>query len=272
MKGSSYLGSVKHHSSLWSKWQTDKELHKRIESVIEDRIAFPNLLKKYIRYLSKKEKSYLKILEEGCGTTIDSCILKKEFPEIDFYAIDLSKEAIELAEKICNLMRVSLKLEVRDANSTNFDSDYFNMVFSQGLVEHFDEPTSVLSEQYRILKKGGLSIISVPQRYSLFTIFKRIKMRFGKWEHGWEREYSFKELAEIGIIAGFKILKIDGYGFTLEDFVRNGIRKAENKFFNEYLSGSIFYFLNNLFFLIGILLGKSLRKRFCKNLVAVFER
>lgn len=68
------------------------------------------------------------------------------------------------------------------------------------------------------------------------------------------------------------MVEIDGYGFTIEDFIRNEARKINIRFFNKYLSRTIIYVTGGIFFLLRGLLGKTLRRYFCKNLVAVFEK
>ena len=91
------MDSVKHHSALYRELQKDENLCNKIKLLLEGRVFFLNLLKKYIAHLSKRGNGHLKVLEEGYGTALNSCVLKKEYPSLDFYAIDLSVEAIELA-------------------------------------------------------------------------------------------------------------------------------------------------------------------------------
>ena len=47
---------------------------------------------------------------------------------------------------------------VDDCTKMNFPSDEFDLIFSIGLLEHFEDIQHVISEQFRVLKSGGLFI------------------------------------------------------------------------------------------------------------------
>ncbi|MFA5147356.1 MAG: class I SAM-dependent methyltransferase [Candidatus Omnitrophota bacterium] len=267
MRDRPFLDAVRSHSSVWEKWLEDKDLNKRVYASIRDRRYFLGILKRELSRRSGIKKSGA-ILEEGCGTAIDSCLLKREFPYAAFYAIDLSREAVLLASKISGLLGAPITVTEDDATATRFAPGHFDLIFSQGLMEHFRAPELLLLEQRRILKDGGISVVSVPQRYSLFTILKKSKMALGRWPHGWEREYSFSEMASLGEASGFRVIGIDGYGFTLEDFVKNGVRRLGD----NGVSRALIDLSDAVFSLIESSLGKPLRKRICKHIVAILEK
>jgi len=52
----------------------------------------------------------------------------------------------------------------------------------------------LLEEQERVLKRGGVLLIDVPQRYNAYTIYKRWKNFKREWKIPWETEYTKKQL------------------------------------------------------------------------------
>jgi SAM-dependent methyltransferase len=97
-----------------------------------------------------------------------------------------------------------------DAFSLPFMDETFDLVFHQGLLEHFHNPDDMIKEHKRVLKKGGYLLVDVPQKYHYYTVVKHILIFFGKWFAGWETEYSIVELEQKLEKQGFKI--VSSYG------------------------------------------------------------
>ena len=56
-----------------------------------------------------------------------------------------------------------------DAHSLPFDDNSFNCVFASELVEHLDSPEKFMNEANRILKPGGIFIITVPFMFHMHS-------------------------------------------------------------------------------------------------------
>jgi len=67
-------------------------------------------------------------------------------------------------------------------------------VFSQGVLEHFADPSAVMRDQVRVLKPDGVLVVDVPQKYNVYRLRKHAAMRAHRWPWGWETEYSVGEL------------------------------------------------------------------------------
>ncbi len=78
-----------------------------------------------------------------------------------------------------------------------YPEGFFNLVFSQGLLEHFTNPETVISEQLRVIKIGGFICIDVPQTFSIYTIYKRWLIYRGTWFTCWESDFSLKQLEDL---------------------------------------------------------------------------
>lgn len=151
--------------------------------------------------LVKKYAPGKKILEIGYGTGGDLSALNKE--SFSCWGLEKSRVAYRLSKK-----NKAFKSVFGDAENAPFKDKEFDLIFHQGVLEHFKNPHKFVSEQYRMLKKQGIIIIDVPHKWNLFTIYKHFRMFFGNWYGGWERSYSTTELKTLVKREGFKLVKV----------------------------------------------------------------
>jgi len=112
-----------------------------------------------------------KVLEIGSGYGMLSAIANKEF-NYDFYGIEPTKvEAegrFEQSQILFNENNIEkTKITAGFGESLPFDDESFNVVFSFQVLEHVQDPYKVLSESWRVLKKGGQLYINAPN-YNFF--------------------------------------------------------------------------------------------------------
>ncbi len=101
-----------------------------------------------------------------------------------------------------------------DAFALPFPDETFDVVFHQGLLEHFRNAGGLVAENARVLKRGGLVLVDVPQRYHYYTVVKHALMAFHLWFAGWEREYSIGELERLLRAHSFSIVSAYGEWFN----------------------------------------------------------
>ncbi len=104
-----------------------------------------------------------------------------------------------------------------DARDCPFRDGTFDVVFHQGLLEHFPSPAPLLRDNNRVLKRGGFLIVDVPQTFHLYTLMKHLLMSFGVWFGGWERQFTLNSLENLLTVMGFEPIR--EYG----DWSRPGI-------------------------------------------------
>ncbi len=140
-------------------------------------------------------KRYLKaehpvILDVGCGTGKTLEILNN-FGEA--FGIDSSKHAISYCKK-----RGLNRIEVGSSYKIPFNPRTFDLLILLDVLEHTDE-NKTLKEANRVLKKGGLIIITVPAHQSLWSQWDIVLHH--------KKRYKRKELIEVLNKNGFTQIK-----------------------------------------------------------------
>ena len=173
-----------------------------------DRKIYYTIIEKYISHFANPT-----VLELGCGTGIDINFITERNKFIKPFASDISGKSIQVALKVCADFRNHIRLFVADTLHLPLKDQTVHIVFSQGLIEHFKDPLAVIREQMRVLKEGGILIVNVPQKYTGYTLMKKKQMRMGKWQLGWETEFSSQDLKKIGKILGLTRKEVRGYQY-----------------------------------------------------------
>ncbi len=103
-----------------------------------------------------KDKDYKKLLDIGCGTGYLINMLSKEY-EAEFTGIDLSPEMIKQAKgkNIGNAIFVEGK-----SDELPFEENTFDVVTCSQSFHHYPETNKPMQEVKRVLKPGGLYILS----------------------------------------------------------------------------------------------------------------
>ncbi len=161
-----------------------------------------------------------RVLEVGAGTGRDSETLSSLGAEV--WTLDYSEESLSL---MADNIEQPVRIVCGDAFSLPIESNSFDVVFHQGLLEHFTNPEEILAENYRILKPGGYVLADVPQRFHYYTLGKHVLMFFDKWFAGWETEFSPREIEKMVEDAGFEVVGTYGHNLYPPIWYR-GVRKV----------------------------------------------
>lgn len=167
-----------------------------------------------------------KILEVGAQSGLDAEYLSDKGYQLT--TVDYNQEAIYLLKQ-----REGVKVVKADGLQLPFKDESFNLVYSQGLIEHFREPelNTIVEEQKRVAKKGGYVLIDVPNTLSLNTIPKQILIALGKWQVPWETQYTSKELRFLGEQHGLEFVKLYSGGY--DRFVGEKVERLLSRSFGE---------------------------------------
>ncbi len=176
-----------------------------------------------------------RVLEVGSGTGGTARALAMRGAQVT--ALDFSSAAIARSHVSALQAGQAVACVQGDARAMPFEPAAFDLIFHQGFLEHFHDPTPIVIEQRRVLNRGGWILVDVPQRYNLYTIYKHHLMRRGQWPYGgWEREFSFGELCTLLECNGFEVVASYGRGYFPRAFeMLHNLPKAEQKLLGTQL-------------------------------------
>ncbi|EKE16379.1 MAG: methyltransferase type 11 [uncultured bacterium] len=143
-----------------------KEFHK-------GRIEYPEWTKAFLKFLKEREiiLSGKKILEVGMGDGINFLALGENFniSSKDFFGIELDKKSIEVCKrrKVENIFQDFFNKEILVRIKEKFD-----FIIVTEVLEHQTSPRDFMDTIFKLLKKDGTIIITVPNRERFFLRFR----------------------------------------------------------------------------------------------------
>ena len=175
----------------------------RERAAIED--VYPTEGKVVEEILGSGPVSGKRVLEVGAGSGRDSVTLAGAGAVS--ILLDYSVASLEVARGVASRAGMGVHLVRADALRMPFRDGTFQVVFHQGLLEHFRDPMPLLRENVRVLGSGGVLLVDVPQRFHLYTVLKHFLIALGKWFAGWETEFTIGELEGLMRRAGVTVIR-----------------------------------------------------------------
>ena len=152
-----YNGEVKQFDDNWKARSEAHYLH-WTRGPVQNQIqfAFRNHWEVFSEILDNSAgyNSGKRVLEVGCGRGS----LSAYFSEAGYNCslLDLSSEAVKIAQQAFEENNLQGNFFVGDAEALEFQDNSFDILFSIGLLEHFEHLDNVIKEQIRVLDTGGL--------------------------------------------------------------------------------------------------------------------
>lgn len=194
------------------------EIHEDVPAEHYDKGIEKNIFQRYwhLKRFSEVKKVIKPVsgrwLDVGCHSgTFTSKILPK-IGSKKVSGVDISSSAITLAKK-----RIPEGgFQVADARKLPFKTNTFEAVFCLEMLEHVDDPISVISEIKRVLKPKGYGVILVPSDNRLFKIVWFLwTMYYSVWRHAHVQSFQNKDLEKIIKKTGLKLKLSKTFNFGM---------------------------------------------------------
>lgn len=154
-------------SGVLASYTRSYDAWKRIQGVI-----------KYFIQEIKKRKNTIKVLDAGCGDGRLTCLfnsIERVKEKVVFYGIDISPTEIHFGKSLANFLQMNnLNFDIGNVTSLRFSGASFDIVMCLDVIEHLEEPAKCLSEVFRVLKPGGLGIVTTCNKTSPFRRLGRL--------------------------------------------------------------------------------------------------
>ena len=174
--------------------------------LIKDKILMPSthylkiisIINK-IKKINDSDRTSLSVLDFGCGQGFLLKLLENY--NYDLYGYDFSKKLVEIACQNTRASKIYNKLPVNRK---------YDIIILSEVLEHLQDPLSILKDLKNKLKKEGYLIITVPNgdRFNL-GYFLHDKIQFQPIN---DLMYTFSEISLILKLANFRMVYWEGIG------------------------------------------------------------
>ena len=211
----------------WEKYWKDSEELESSGTVVGNWLRSYRLNR--VREIMSTFPRSVSILDMGCGGG-KVLLLFKEMGFKNLTGIDFSESSVE---RCLNLGFKNVYL--MDAKNTSFPNQSFDIIFEEGLWEHFSDPRPYMLEATRLSKQYIVAI--QPNHFTLFGKLMNIGWNVFTKDWGGVKEYSFP----MSYFCDF--LKF--YGFELSYSLYSLLHEQDVMLF-EHHNGTNFYNIHNL--------------------------
>ena len=196
-----------------------------------------HLYKKILLHLGKS--SGKKLLDIGCGVGKVAFLAAEKGFEVT--GVEIEEKAAKLAEK--NLKRYGSKTRIitGDILKIKLKENYFDAVVCSEVIEHVNNPQQIINRIFKLLKKGGLLVLTTPHNQKYWTVSDEYA------DH--KKRFSIKEVKNL--LFDFKITDLYTVGFpgmvslvlSYNFLVRFLKIKHNASWRKKRLTSSLYYFL-----------------------------
>lgn len=135
------------------------------------RMSFPSGLDIGTRNVLRLLKKYLypdiRYIEIGCAPGKILSWVAREI-QAPVCGIDYSPTGLDTAKWLCKGLGIQADLRCEDAMNSSFTEGEFDLVFSCGLIEHFDDPAPMVAAHVKLLAPGGIALIAIPNYSGIY--------------------------------------------------------------------------------------------------------
>lgn len=177
-------------------------------------LFFEKEIREYVKTDNRRKNC--KLLDAGCGAGAKTVALAMKFPDFSVTGCDISKKAIGEASSKNN----KIKFMRGDLTRLPFKNGEFDLVVMNSVLDHTNNPQKAIAEVGRVLKKGGMYLVTGPLEADMQTLHgyftKYIKSFRGFRKRRLGHNFAFSHESFLQLLAPrFNILKIQSGWFFL---------------------------------------------------------
>lgn len=138
---------------------------------LRESLQVTEIKRTFHRYLPKGD--HLEVLEIG-GASGEYLIYLQDHFNYHVTSLDYSFEGNEATKRRFESAGKNVRIIQRDLFSDLSDLPRFDIVFSLGFIEHFDDPLESVEKHLELLKPGGILLIGIPNLSGIYKWVLRI--------------------------------------------------------------------------------------------------
>ncbi len=115
----------------------------------------------YLFQLAQKPIEGITVLDVGCGFGVD-CFILSSLGAKEAHGIDFNDSWIQTINKYLSDLKWDLPIYAKQGDASNlpYNDNSFDVLISVEAISHYHDADNFLTESYRVLKPGGVLIIS----------------------------------------------------------------------------------------------------------------
>jgi len=185
------------------------------EWLLDDTWHFPYAYKTFCKYIPKEAL----VLEVGFGS---GRILTRIARELNCkcVGVDVADDAFPSLSFFSRQQGVKVEAMKGDGFSLPFKDGSFDVVYSEGVIEHFPigRSAEMVREHARVCRPGGLVIVSVPNKFAFFHSLTKLLLG-PRFLFSPEASLSTFELSRLMARAGLTLVVRDGFAFGCQFYM-----------------------------------------------------
>ncbi len=208
------------------------------------------LWERWVKIIRKYRHSGL-LLDAGCG---EGYFLEHAEKYYDTYGIDVSNYGISEARQ----RTTRTKLSIASIEHINYKNESFDIITCFDVLEHLEYPEVAIHECWRVLKKGGIFVIRVPNTSSLGCKLKK------------EDWFGYKDNTHVSLLNNeewFDVVQKNDFEI-LNAFYDCLWDTPYIKYIPKFLQDGLIKFPSAVFFLLGM----NFSQRWGENLSLILKR
>ncbi len=241
-------GKINH---IWgARWRTEEGLPARAKFMQR---LFIEGYPVFMQHVPSDAKNFLEV---GAGTGRYGLKLAEDRPQLSVTLTDIADDGIlSMHASVSELGLVNVVVQKEDAFSLSFSDGTFDVVFSDAVIQHLPDHESAMKEMLRVVRPGGLLIISSVNGWNLpHKLYKASLVMLGKeYPYGYEKNFTPIELCSL--FQHFQLKEITQDGF----YPAYGIYRLKTYWKPAKLIGSVINRLNKM---IDPWTGRFLSRKF----------